>query len=310
MKPLIRVCMTGLVAAMVSPAAASTWDNDMERARAMTATGTSFEKVLAREYRDFFLFEADKMYDWPDADHFAEKSLAANTGQRVAPETISDWDIEGTTFVRELESARAKLVTALSLGAAELAPEQAGVAQARFDCWVEQQEEGWQWDHINACKNQFDAAYDNLTLAMVPPVVPQAAKAPTLEFVPVTEELVIYFDFDDARVSPQSKTSIDRFLETIADRTKVEIVVTGHADRAGSDLYNRQLSERRAEAVRSELIEEGLIIRKLDDLALQAKGESDPALATADGVREQLNRRVVIQGYGLQAIDVTAQAKN
>ncbi len=34
------------------------------------------------------------MYDWPDADDFAEKSLAANTGQRIAPQTIGDWDIE------------------------------------------------------------------------------------------------------------------------------------------------------------------------------------------------------------------------
>lgn len=294
-----------------APAQATVFDKDMDRARAMAPQGQSFETELAREYRDFFLFEADEMYDWFDADHFAEKALSANAGERVPPEILENWNIEGEEFLRELESARGKLTAALDQGAGEAAPREAAVAQARFDCWVEQQEEGWQWDHIKACKGQFEQAMFELDAALNPPApapqAPQTAAVPEPDYVPVTEQLQVYFGFDEAVITPEARTEIDRFIASIEDKSKVEIVVTGHTDRAGPSDYNQALSERRAEAVRAALIEEGLRIRSLEDLNLAAKGESEPAVATPDGVAEPANRRVVLQGFGLQISTQSSQ---
>src|SRR3546814_19177366 len=66
-------------------------------------------------------------------------------------------------------------------------------------------------------------------------------------------------------------------------------MLAGHADRSGSATYNVGLSQRRADAVNSYLTARGVA-----DTAVttQAFGETRPAVATADGVRNDQNRRV------------------
>ncbi|MBM3560422.1 MAG: OmpA family protein, partial [Alphaproteobacteria bacterium] len=71
----------------------------------------------------------------------------------------------------------------------------------------------------------------------------------------------------------------------------VKIRSTGHADRSGSDAYNMRLSQRRADAVKAELVRLGL---KASDIAVVARGEANPLVPKADGVREPQNRRVEI----------------
>jgi OOP family OmpA-OmpF porin len=69
------------------------------------------------------------------------------------------------------------------------------------------------------------------------------------------------------------------------------IVATGHADRAGSDGYNMALSIRRANAVKSVLVREGVPERQI---VVLGKGEREALVPTADGAREPINRRVEI----------------
>ena len=66
---------------------------------------------------------------------------------------------------------------------------------------------------------------------------------------------------------------------------------TGHADRSGSDAYNVELSRRRAEAVASLLASAGI---PRASITTDARGEEQPRVPTADGVREPQNRRVEI----------------
>jgi len=67
--------------------------------------------------------------------------------------------------------------------------------------------------------------------------------------------------------------------------------VTGHADRAGSEAYNMELSLRRANAVRAALVARGV---SPDSITVAGRGETEPDVPTADGVEEQVNRRVRI----------------
>ena len=69
------------------------------------------------------------------------------------------------------------------------------------------------------------------------------------------------------------------------------ISVTGHADRAGANSYNQQLSEVRAKVVEEFLYELGVPKKTV---GITARGETNPAVNTGDGVRELANRRVVI----------------
>jgi len=69
------------------------------------------------------------------------------------------------------------------------------------------------------------------------------------------------------------------------------IAVTGYTDLAGTAQYNQRLSERRAASVRAELVRLGI---PADEIATVGRGENDPVVKTADGVREPRNRRVEI----------------
>lgn len=292
-------------------AQATIFDRDVTTVSELRPAGEGFSAQLARQYRDFSLFESEQMYDWADADHFAEKAYAANSGAQPAPERPGEWNIGDPIAMNDLELARERLTAAFDKGARTIAPREAAVAQAKYDCWVEQQEEGWQYRHIAACRHDFDLAIKKLAAAMPPkePAVqptaarseqPQVAKieAPEPLKVPVTEMQQIYFDFDSAALNAAAERQIAAFADGIADKEAVEIVVTGHADRAGPADYNVELSARRAQTVRNELTRHGLNISELDDFDLRAEGETTPAVPTADGVREPANRRVVLFGVG------------
>jgi outer membrane protein OmpA-like peptidoglycan-associated protein len=69
------------------------------------------------------------------------------------------------------------------------------------------------------------------------------------------------------------------------------VVVVGHADTSGSANYNVRLSERRAKAVADALVGAGVAQTAL---SVDWKGETMPAVATGDGVKEPLNRRSTI----------------
>ena len=71
----------------------------------------------------------------------------------------------------------------------------------------------------------------------------------------------------------------------------VGVSATGHADRSGSEDYNLALSLRRADTVREALIAGGV---GADAITTAGRGESENAVPTADGVKEQANRRVEV----------------
>jgi OOP family OmpA-OmpF porin len=236
--------------------------------------GSAFTQALAEEYRQFVVREADEMRDWPDADHFARKGLAAANGEVVLPEELAAWDLPGST-VEELAAARARLMAALDGGARETNPTVAARAQARFDCWVEQQEENHQAEDIAACKEDFLKAMEELEgKPMMKP-----------------DTYIVYFDFDRSNIRPDGQAVIDQVLADAAARGGVLISATGHADRAGPEDYNMALSLRRADAVREALIAGGV---SPDAITVAGRGESEPAVPTPDGVKEQANRRVEI----------------
>ena len=68
-------------------------------------------------------------------------------------------------------------------------------------------------------------------------------------------------------------------------------LVTGHTDTVGSMAYNQRLSERRAQAVKDEMVREGL---GANDIMTVGRNFSDPLVPTGPGVREPQNRRAVI----------------
>jgi OOP family OmpA-OmpF porin len=124
-----------------------------------------------------------------------------------------------------------------------------------------------------------------------PPPAPQAAPPPPAPAPSIQRSFLVFFDFDRSNITQEA----DRVIREAASNAKrggvSRINVTGHADRSGPDRYNMGLSMRRGDAVKSVLIREGV---PADQISVVGRGETQPLVPTADGVREPQNRRVEI----------------
>ncbi|MFQ5939456.1 MAG: OmpA family protein [Alphaproteobacteria bacterium] len=243
--------------------------------------GSGFTQTLAREYVDFATFERDQMQDFVDAEHFAVKGRRASRGDVIPPEDPADWKLPPDKLTG-LDGARRRLVAALEAGGRTAAPEQAALAQAGFDCWVEQQEENFQWDHIARCRNGFNTALARTEQAMAPAASPDGYR--------------IYFNFDSAEIGAAGAAVVEAAAIKASELTASEltapaITIIGHADRAGPEGYNMTLSLKRADRVRQALIRAGLPAVRLTAIGF---GESRPQVPTPDEVREPRNRRAEI----------------
>jgi outer membrane protein OmpA-like peptidoglycan-associated protein len=120
------------------------------------------------------------------------------------------------------------------------------------------------------------------------------SEAPVAEEVaPIAQarSYLVFFDFDSSKLTPEAKQIVNSAATDALQGKATQINVTGHTDRSGSDKYNQALSVRRGEAVRRELVTDGVADNAI---VVRGVGEADPLVPTADGVREPQNRRVEI----------------
>lgn len=291
-----------LSAAVVTLGACSAFEgnNEVEKLNGASAAGSPFTQQLTSEYRAFSNYELKNEKDYADALHFARKGLDAAAGTVVMPEPINDWDLTATS-IADLSTAYGRLTSAFDRGAREIIPGKSAIAQARFDCWIEEQEEVDNGaDGGTPCKDEFMNAM-NAVEAALPAVVPAAAPQ---EMFPepvsmieggdlnVQEALyLVFFDFDKKVISSGAANVIDAIATEIKTRNLQTVRIVGHTDTSGSDAYNQRLGNRRAEAVKAALMERGI---PANIMTTSTNGENDLLVETTDGVREPANRRAVV----------------
>lgn len=101
----------------------------------------------------------------------------------------------------------------------------------------------------------------------------------------------MFFEFDSANLTPEAQQVLDQAAQSVQEGRYTQVNIVGHADRAGPSDYNMRLSMQRANAVANYLAAQGV---EQQEMMVQAEGESQPLVPTADGVREPQNRRVMI----------------
>lgn len=274
--------------------------SEIEALNEIQAIGSPFTQHLTAEYRAFSNREMNEMLDYPDALHFARKGLATAAGEVVMPEPISDWNLL-PHHMEELSAARGRMIVAFDLGAREIAPQQSAVAQANFDCWIEQQEENWQENDILECKNHYLEAisalesiihpYIPVPEPVAPAPVPMALPIPAEPMTPADAMYLVFFDFDSSGVGDGGQNVLDAVAEEVQSRSLNAVSIAGHTDSSGSKKYNNKLAMRRANNVRDALISRGV-----DPALIQVEGlgEDELLVQTADGAREPANRRAQI----------------
>jgi hypothetical protein len=121
-------------------------------------------------------------------------------------------------------------------------------------------------------------------MAAAAPPPPPPAQAPTY---------MVFFDWDRSDLSAQARSTITQAVQAYKSTGSARVQTVGHADRSGPDGYNMALSLRRANAVKDAMVREGVPATAIEVIG---RGESQPLVQTADGVREPQNRRVEITG--------------
>src|SRR5262245_6955618 len=101
----------------------------------------------------------------------------------------------------------------------------------------------------------------------------------------------LYFDIASTEVTPESQPTLEALLAEVAKRQAVEVQVTGHTDRVGTDANNDRLSLERAQAVQEMLVQRGL---KTNFIRAVGRGEREPLVPTPDEQPEPRNRRVEV----------------
>jgi peptidoglycan-associated lipoprotein len=118
-----------------------------------------------------------------------------------------------------------------------------------------------------------------------------STQAPVSTQVERELDTVIYFDFDQSTLKPESRSLLLAHAERLRGAS-VSVRLEGHADERGSREYNMALGERRANSVRDFLVVQGI---NASSLEVVSYGEERPAVSGSGESSWGQNRRVEIK---------------
>ena len=111
---------------------------------------------------------------------------------------------------------------------------------------------------------------------------------------PFTKEIQlpgVVFDTNSADLRPESFAILDGAAGTLLRYTDIKVEVAGHTDSVGSDGYNQNLSQRRAETVLKYLADKGVT----NAVRARGYGERQPIASNATEEGRLANRRVTLR---------------
>nr|WP_236613409.1 OmpA family protein [Nonlabens dokdonensis] len=85
----------------------------------------------------------------------------------------------------------------------------------------------------------------------------------------------IYFDNDKAVITESASKELDRIANMMIKNVSMEILAETYTDTRGSDAYNKTLSQKRADAVRSYIIAKGIDANRIKAVG---RGEDNPVV--------------------------------
>lgn len=107
--------------------------------------------------------------------------------------------------------------------------------------------------------------------------------------------LVVLFGTDKAEIRECHTEELEKAVKFIKKYPQQKILISGHTDSVGAAAYNKQLSQRRADAVKTYLVEEAGL--DADKLVTKGYGEEKPIASNDTPSGRQENRRVEISVF-------------
>jgi outer membrane protein OmpA-like peptidoglycan-associated protein len=101
----------------------------------------------------------------------------------------------------------------------------------------------------------------------------------------------VLFDTGRAELNPGAASKMDQLAQFLAQHPDRRAEIDGFTDSVGSDAYNQELSQRRANAVKAALVTRGVDPTRINT---QGYGKAYPVASNTDSGGRQLNRRVEV----------------
>lgn len=282
MKTLLKIVVVPAALLLVAACASDGAAPVVKKQSAYPALNTE----LQPRYAQLAANEREEL-DEDDGAYFDGKAADAAAGFEVLPDEVSSRQI-GADFISDLADARGRLMAKYTEGYADSQPADLAQAQTQFDCWIQEQEEGWQLWHIQMCRDGFEAAMAKMVPAPAPAPKPKPAAMGANDYV-------IYFRFDGTNLTNLASSRLQTVIADALKRKKPTILIDGHTDTSGSAKYNLALSNRRAKTVMDALVAAGV---PAGSISAVGRGESLPLVQTGDNVKKAKNRRAEIRVSG------------
>ncbi|HNR73717.1 MAG TPA: PorP/SprF family type IX secretion system membrane protein [Cyclobacteriaceae bacterium] len=109
----------------------------------------------------------------------------------------------------------------------------------------------------------------------------------------VVERKVLHFNFEfnSADLDDESVDFLKNLSQTLHQNELLSLIIEGHTDNVGSDKFNLRLSQRRADAVKHQLIKAGINPNRIKS---EGKGMREPLNENLTDAQRADNRRVVL----------------
>jgi len=121
--------------------------------------------------------------------------------------------------------------------------------------------------------------------------IPGATVQRVGEGIAVTFESGLLFPYNSTDLLPAGRENLRNLAESLRANPETEVLIVGHTDARGSDQYNLQLSQGRAQAAADVLGGFGVPRNRIQTAG---RGESEPVGSNNDEAGMQLNRRVEV----------------
>jgi outer membrane protein OmpA-like peptidoglycan-associated protein len=99
----------------------------------------------------------------------------------------------------------------------------------------------------------------------------------------------VLFAFNKYELKPEARERLAKISGIVLAYPDLKLEIDGYTDSIGSDEYNEQLSDKRAEAVRDFLVGNGV---NMNSVVARGMGKADPVADNSTAQGRQLNRRV------------------
>lgn len=98
----------------------------------------------------------------------------------------------------------------------------------------------------------------------------------------------IFFDYDRYDIRPDARETLLANARAFAERPQLRFTIEGHCDERGSERYNLALGDRRANAAKAFLVEQGIAAERIETVTF---GKSQPFCTESNETCWQQNRR-------------------